>query len=243
MAKKKMEYEKTYVAAVVAAVATGCVVAPPMTVIDRAIIRSQLYKIPLWQAKAALTRGLATGSVRWNPALSVMTIVYGATYLTANLTDAACPSAKDALTSAVNCSLVAWKDREYARLYLGTSRSFPVLSYLLFGLRDGLTIVSSFRLKHQARQWLEDDRGLTHHQAELVASLVVPASAQLASAPLHIVGVDLCDRPRNTSLADRFDAVRRGYASVCAGRVLRILPAFGLGGCVNDLVREALLQN
>lgn len=212
-----------------------------MTVIDRAIIRSQLYKVPLWQAKAALTRGLATGRVRWNPALSVMTIVYGTTYLTANLTDVACPSAKDALTSAVNCSLVAWKDREYARLYLGASRSFPMLSYLFFGLRDGLTIVSSFRLKHRARHWLQEEHDFAHHHAELIASLVVPASAQFVSAPLHIIGVDLCDRPHNTTFTDRLDAVRRGYASVCAGRVLRILPAFGLGGCVNDFVREAVL--
>ena len=37
----------------------------------------------------------------------------------------------------------------------------------------------------------------------------------------------------------RMQAVSKGYASVCSGRVLRIIPAFGVGGFLNDMVKEA----
>lgn len=37
----------------------------------------------------------------------------------------------------------------------------------------------------------------------------------------------------------RMQAISKGYASVCSGRVLRIIPAFGIGGFLNDCVKES----
>ena len=60
------------------------------------------------------------------------------------------------LTSIVNCAAIAWKDKEYAKFYQTKSTAnFPKISYGLFALRDGLTIVSSFNLKHKARHVLQ----------------------------------------------------------------------------------------
>jgi hypothetical protein len=33
--------------------------------------------------------------------------------------------------------------------------------------------------------------------------------------------------------------VAKGYMSVCSGRVMRIIPAFGVGGYLNDRVKES----
>lgn len=73
--------------------------------------------------------------------------VYGATYLTANLTEAVChdmgveasvPTV--VLTTIVNCAAIAWKDMEYSKFYNTKSMAnFPKISYGLFALRDGLT--------------------------------------------------------------------------------------------------------
>ncbi len=50
-------------------------------------------------------------------------------------------------TSLTNIVAIAYKDREFARMQAKTPASFPKLSYLLMGLRDGMTVTSSFVLK------------------------------------------------------------------------------------------------
>jgi len=36
--------------------------------------------------------------------------------------------------------------------------------------------------------------------------------------------------------------VVKGYMSVCSGRVMRIIPAFGVGGYLNDRVKESFVE-
>jgi len=90
--------------------------------------------------------------------------VYGATYLTANLTEAACHdmtidsvAPTVLLTSLVNTAAIAWKDKKSAELYKQQAKqvSFPKISYSLFAMRDGITILSAFHIKHVVRQLLE----------------------------------------------------------------------------------------
>jgi len=239
----KNEYFQEFAAGTTAALA----VAAPMTIIDKAIIRAQFRKTSLTHACTGLSKELFTGVTPWNPALNIMFKVYGGTYLTANLTEAVChdigveastPTA--VLTSLVNCALIAWKDKEYSKFYNTKNMdNFPKISYGLFAIRDGLTIVSSFNLKHQARHKLQDEYGYTHNQAELIASFGVPMIAQLFSTPAHILALDIFDNPAAT-VSQRLAAIKKGYFSVCSGRVLRIIPAFGMGGYINDWVNEKL---
>jgi len=239
----KNEYFQEFAAGTTAAV----VVAAPMTIIDKAIIRAQFRKTSLTHATTSLSRELFTGVTPWNPALNIMFKVYGATYLTANLTEAIChdmgveastPTA--VLTSLVNCAMIAWKDKEYSKFYQTKNMdNFPKISYGLFAIRDGLTIISSFNLKHKARHVLQDEYGYSHNQAELIASFGVPMFAQLFSTPAHILALDIFDNPVST-MKNRMSAIAKGYFSVCSGRVLRIIPAFGMGGYINDWVNEKL---
>lgn len=239
----KNEYFQEFAAGTTAAV----VVAAPMTIIDKAIIRAQFRKMSLTSATTSLSRELFTGVTPWNPALGIMFKVYGATYLTANLTEAVChdmgveSSAPTAvLTSIVNCAAIAWKDKEYAKFYQTKSTAnFPKISYGLFALRDGLTIISSFNIKHKARHVLQDDYGFSHTNAELIASFGVPMFAQFFSTPLHILAMDIYDNPVS-SFKNRMSAIAKGYGSVCSGRMLRIIPAFGMGGYINDWVNEKM---
>jgi len=105
--------------------------------------------------------------------------------------------------------------------------SFPLPSYLLFGLRDGMTVTSTFVLKvrpaspflppslarffcrshppsllpilppslprpqNTVRDHLVDDYDLQSSTADLIASFAVPMLAQIPSAPLHILSMDL----------------------------------------------------
>jgi hypothetical protein len=222
-------------------------ISPAMTIIDKAIIRAQFHKMSLMQAKTSLMYELFTGKTNWNPALGIMIKVYGATYLTANMTGAFCrdigvdaSTPTSVLTTLVNCAMIAWKDKEYAKLYNTKNMdNFPKISYGLFFLRDGLTIISSFNLKHQFRRYLQAEYDMPHVQAELAASFATPMFAQLFSTPLHIMAMDIFDNP-NATWAQRMAAIKKGYMSVCTGRILRIIPAFGAAGYINDTVNEKL---
>jgi hypothetical protein len=59
-------------------------------------------------------------------------------------------------------------------------------------------------------------------------------TAQLPSTPLHILSMDLYAR-QNATWGSRMAEVAKGYKSVTTGRIMRIIPAFGMGGFINDV--------
>lgn len=54
-----------------------------------------------------------------------------------------------------------------------------------------------------------------------------------------VPALDLYARPQET-LASRLRYIVERYPSVCAGRAFRIIPAFGVGGYVNDMIMETI---
>ncbi|TFJ84575.1 hypothetical protein NSK_004040 [Nannochloropsis salina CCMP1776] len=224
-----------------AAVIASSVVSPAMTVIDLSIIRAQFNKSSMGSALRSTTSDLLSGRMRWNPALSIMSTVYTSTYMTANYTSALCqelgidykiPTA--VATSLVNITAIAYKDREFARMCSKAPTVFPLSCYGLFALRDGLTVTSSFVLKNTIKERLEAEHGLSHNNADLAASFAVPMIAQLASTPLHILSLDIYSHPESP-FRMRMKEIAKGYMSVCSGRVLRIIPAFGNEAAPKDL--------
>lgn len=191
-----------------------------------------------------VTRDLFSGRVAWSPFLGTINLVYGLTYLTANHVKAACDEAQVdyklptiAVTSAVNVSLIAWKERRFAQLLLGRPRVVPLTSYGLFALRDAMTIAASFVLKNMGRDYLEDNLGMSHRHADLAASLSVPMVAQAFNAPLHMLALDYCARPEARRFGERVACLARNYKSIAMGRAARIVPAYGVGGFLNDVIR------
>lgn len=134
------------------------------------------------------------------------------------------------------------QDHNFYRLFGPAKKRYPILSYALLALRDGLTITSSFVFRDMLIERMEaGGLGMTHRQADLAASLSVPLAAQLVSTPLHIWAMDLPSRP-TASVWSRLAAVAAGYISVLSGRALRILPAFSIGTYVNDVVKESFWE-
>lgn len=177
-----------------------------------------------------------------------MNTVYLSTYLTANYTTSLCnemqidyklPTA--VATSIVNICAIAYKDREFARMCSKTPAVMPLSSYGLFALRDGLTVTSSFVLKNSVKDHLQETYDMDHKRADLAASFSVPMFAQLFSTPLHILSLDLYTHP-HSAFKMRIKEIAKAYTSVCSGRVMRIIPAFGVGGFLNDQVKEAFAE-
>lgn len=223
-------------------VTSSLLVAPIMTIIDTAVIKTQIHSLNLKQAFSESIQDYATRKIKIGKPFGIMFLVYGSTYSTANLTEYTCKVMNvDSklptlfLTSAVNIASISYKDKEYTKLFNQQKRNFPKASYGLFALRDCMTIASSFTFKKDAMDILQ--HYVPHNFADLVASLVLPMSIQLLSTPLHILAIDLYQRPKET-IKNRFHHIQSMYSSVCGGRILRVIPAFCLGGFVNDMLRN-----
>lgn len=75
------------------------------------------------------------------------------------------------------------------------------------------------------------------------AQFITPAAVQLVSTPLHLLGLDLYNRPgvRFGGQEGRGAKVLRDWAKSSAARMCRIVPAFGVGGVVNTKCRRGLM--
>ena len=84
------------------------------------------------------------------------------------------------------------------------------------------------------------------------AQFIAPAAVQIFSTPLHLLGLDLYNRPSGgtagtapggpVSWAERWELIRSKWAISVVARICRIVPAFGVGGVVNTKVRQNLMD-
>jgi hypothetical protein len=226
------------------ALVSSAAVAPAMTVIDTAVVRSQFLNKSFAVSCKDSLQDYSRGRIPFRTPFSIMFGVYSATYATANLTELACRSAgvdykipTIVMASIANITAIAYKDKEFARMFGSSAKKvFPKLSFGLFALRDSITIASSFVAKKDFMEYLESRFGVEHKVADLVASLTVPMAAQIMSTPILILSLDLFTTPR-ASLIERIKSIFSKYPSVCAGRMFRVVPAFGIGGFINDMIR------
>lgn len=187
-------------------------------------------------------------------------MVYSSTYLTANFLDTGFSTvrstpasttthgvSKFVATSTTNISLGLYKDAQFTKLF-GAPGSpvgrVPIGSFALFSLRDCLTIFASFNLPPLIAPRLPLDRlpSLEERVSRLsMAQFLAPAGIQVLSTPLHLLGLDLYNRP-TAAVGARLVKVTREWGVSCVARMCRIIPAYGVGGVVNSGVRRRLMK-
>ncbi|CAG8062690.1 unnamed protein product [Penicillium olsonii] len=128
---------------------------------------------------------------------------------------------------------------------LKTARSIgrtriPLATYSAFLLRDGLTIFGSFSLPAMVSASIPDSIASQEYLKILIAQLAIPASIQLISTPIHLLGLDLYNRPQVMPSKERISRVSRDWIGASLLRMCRIIPAFGIGGFVNTEGRLSL---
>jgi hypothetical protein len=188
-------------------------------------------------------------------------LLYSGTYMTANTIDTASSTlhnkpatavtsgtAKFAFSSAANVSLCVYKDQCFARLFgpRGVAPSpVPRATYALFAARDCLTIFASFNVPPLLGPVLSQKLGKEMQKTvsgQTIAQFLAPAAVQILSTPLHLLGLDLYNKPKGTiSWAERWTAVRKNWTISALARMGRIIPAFGVGGVVNTGVRRNMM--
>jgi hypothetical protein len=192
---------------------------------------------------------------------ALVCMLYGGTYFTANSIDTLTATVQNksashvtsgtlkfAASSTANVGLCLFKDQAFARLFGpgGPPRPVPFPSYTLFALRDCLTIFASFNLPPLLGPVINQKMGKELEKrlsGQTVAQFLAPASIQIISTPLHLLGLDLYNRgQKSITWGDRWQIVRKNWAVSVAARVCRIVPAFGFGGVVNGKLRKTMIS-
>ena len=184
-------------------------------------------------------------------------ILYSGTYLTANALDTFKSMTKDRpasattsgpskffATSTANLSLCLFKDSQFTKMY-GTvsARPVPPVTYALFAARDCLTIFASFNLPPILAPSLPLSEAAEKYVSRATAAqFLAPAAVQLVSTPFHLLGLDLYNRNGGTPFGDRLRKVRVDWLKSSVARMCRIIPAFGVGGVVNNGLRSRLMK-
>ena len=236
----------------VAAAAASVAVSPVVTAMDRAITRNAAGAQRLWPA---MFEGLGQlikqpiRNVRSTPTKWLM-LVYSATYAGANAahTLSVYLGIKPALpvlaaSTIGNMSTGIAKDRAFARMYgVVAAKGMPLPSYGLFFSRDVLAMAFVFTLPPLVTPAITkavDDYNLplTPAQTSLATRLTTPVVSQLFSTPLHLLGLAVYNNTGG-GVAAHLQTLRETYPETVTLRMLRIIPAFSVGGVVNTSLRE-----
>ncbi|KAH7121168.1 hypothetical protein B0J11DRAFT_439152 [Dendryphion nanum] len=244
-----------------AAATAAILIAPIITAIDKGIMENASGRSTLANSLKASAREvlLKPGSFFGGRAFGLVFALYSGTYFTANLIDTASSAmhhtpltsttagtSKFLATSTTNLALCLYKDNRFTQMFGSTSataRPVPLPTFALFTVRDCLTIFASFNMPAIISPHLD-----TRMSAEVkkyvgaasAAQFLTPAAVQLISTPLHLLGLDLYNRP-GMGWTERASRVTRDWAKSAFARMGRIIPAFGVGGVVNTKVRRNLL--
>eukprot|EP00759_Apiculatamorpha_spiralis_P004036 PhF_6_TR12282/c0_g1_i1/m.19493 len=240
-----------------ACITAGIMVSVPVTIIDTSIIEGLRP-----DNKAAATT-LITDKVKWVgknfyrfwrlKGFYQMFVVYSGTYMVANWCQSffdlkkSEPGVYKALaTTCVNAPLTTWKDYCYAPMF-GTpsnNRAFPVISLILFFVRDLLTMYFSFTMPKVLKNYFEGtiDPKLMYYGG----SIGCPLFIQIFSTVMHIYAFDLYNRPspneqgETVKGSERVALLKKKYPTALFQRWGRIFVAYGCGTMVNTEVRFRL---
>ncbi|KAI3322079.1 hypothetical protein HD806DRAFT_136311 [Xylariaceae sp. AK1471] len=251
----------------VSAASAACMIAPIISIIDRSIMENASGRSTLAESLKTSLRGLLTRphTMLFSRPVALIFMLYGGTYLTANTLDTATSTVrgkpttyvssgtdKFAASSTANIGLCIYKDQVYVKMFGpgGPPRPVPLPSYALFALRDCLTIFASFNIPPLLGPVISERLGAEMRRrvsGETIAQFAAPAAVQLFSTPVHLLGLDMYNRPAGAgagavSWADRWTLVRKNWLISSAARICRIVPAFGFGGTVNMKVRRNLME-
>jgi hypothetical protein len=217
------------------------IISPTMSIIDISIIKSQLHKEKISKSIVDNITFYSNNKVKFIKPLIIMNIVYSSTYCTANLTELYCKKNNIdyklptlLATSLINIFTISYKDMIYSKLLKNELIKFPLKSKFLLAIRDIMTINACFIWKKDLINYL--DKYIMHNKSEIISSIILPSTIQIISTPIHILAIDIYEKPYSNAI-ERLKNIKLCYKNVLFGRILRSIPAFGIGSFINDMLR------
>ena len=240
---------------VISGLVAASAAAPFIAIVDKAITANASGRQSLFSSMKDGFKMLARSPIQFikQPSFRWICLVYGSTYVVANLTqlffelnNRSWTTPKFISTSITNVGLSVLKDRAFAKMFAiegAVARPFPKLALASFALRDTSTILASFSLPPRITPIVEEHFNLSHTTARTTVQLLTPLAMQIFSVPLHLVGLDMYNSPVRSNM-ERLGFVKREYVKTVIARWCRILPAFSIAGVLNiellELSRDKL---
>lgn len=204
--------------------------------------------------RAANQRGIIYGAVA---------TVYSMTYLSSDMTKSVMESqgytdqeiiwSRGLTSGLVNTGMTIWKDGVILKSLPAAAGAaagpavVPFLSRAGFCLRDVATTISAFTLvpmfsmylneRYQQQSALQATTGVSLGNDKFSA-LTVPAFLQFFTTIIHIIAIRYQRTYPNPSIGDITATLQRDYLGSVAGRICRIVPAFGIGGIGNTYLLD-----
>ena len=186
-----------------------------------------------------------------SPSYWMVASVYAVTYSTANLIDTVCERKLDREdqttaaihgtskligTTAANMGAGIWKDSMFAKMFgAATSAAAvatPRTTIGLFALRDLATIGGAFALPNTLASIFIGTGAVEERYASETAQFVSPLAMQLVCTPLHLLALQYFNA-RDATLIMQCRAISPMLAPTLVVRLLRSMPAYGIGGVMN----------
>jgi hypothetical protein len=220
-------------------------ISPIMSLIDLSIIKSNITKKNIKNSYFEIISDIYKNKIKIVRPLLIINSVYTSTFCSANLIKYYSTkyniNTKIPLivgTAGINIYMMAYKDKEYSKIFGIKSHKYSFKSYSLFTIGAMFTVYGNFILKNDVKNKL--DSHLSNHLSNLLSSILVTTSAQFFSTPFHILGLNYYQKV-DDGLISRIKNIKKLYWTVCLARMFRILPSFGIGSTLNDYLLNNII--
>jgi len=234
-----------------AATTASFLVSPFVTIIDKSVICNANGSCPMWKGVRMGLKDLFLKPHHFFRRKEFWWIywVYICTYITANVTESICINKdiksglpKFTTTFFANMITSIIKDKELAIMFgLKTVTNFPTISYGLWMVRDILTIMFAFNLPKILGEYIHKKFDISPFTSLTLAQLGLPMAVQFLTTPCHLLALDFYNKPLN-SIQQRGAFILAEGPKTVGLRMLRIFPAFGIGGVSNAYIRRFLIR-
>ena len=229
------------------AVLAACAVAPFVATVDKAIAENASGKQALWTSffKSCRQMGTSPATFAKQPACGYLAVLYGCTYVTANMFNTfeakskiEAPVAKSAAIFGVNASASLWKDSAFAKLF-GNKAPAPVPYTALsaWWMRDFIGMAVIFVAPPIVAKRLHTEYGFDQWRAEQLTQIVLPLAVQPVVAPFHLFGYVLYNQP-TASWQSHMAVMKRELGGTVIMRWIRVFPPFCIGTIINSNLRR-----
>jgi hypothetical protein len=118
-------------------------------------------------------------------------------------------------------------------------RPFPIQSWGMFIFRDVLTVGAGFTFPAAAAAYLKENEVMSPPVADIFAQLTVPMAFQVGLTPIHLLALDIYNRP-DMNMANRFKYIESLYLPSLFVRCARVGAVYGVAGVANKKIKSTL---
>lgn len=232
----------------VAGLVAGSLVTPVISAVDRALAESASGVNRLWPSFFGSLREYASKPITYvtGPQFLYVLLIYGGTYVTANVVETACSMTKKdpaaikwAATSTVNTTTCIVKDTAFARMFgASVPTNVPKGAYAAWLSRDFISMGVFFTLPPLVGEQISHMTG-SKENGYYAAQIGLPLLLQTITGPIHLLGYDIYNRP-NANVGQRIQFLKKDYWKNVSIRMVRMAPPWSFGTIGNREIRRSM---